>query len=343
LKEDTVELDWANMGFAYRQLPYRFQAEWKDGEWTEGGLSEEPTITIEEGATGLHYGQQCFEGLKAHTGPDGRARIFRPQENAARMKGSAERLCMPPPPEELFLRGVRSCVEANQEHWPPHTVRGASLYIRPLLIGVGHNLGLRPASRFVFRVFCSPVGPYFKGGFEDSSGLRLLVTERDRAAPRGVGAFKVGGNYAPGLLLHKQAKERGFDELLYFDALEHKWLDEAGSANVFGVLEGGRLVSPLSDSILPSITRRSILTLAEEDLDLTVERRKVGADEIPAFREMGLTGTATVITPVRSVTNQEHEVSFSDVPGPVSTRLYKRLTGIQRGEIEDTRGWLLSV
>ncbi|RMG10081.1 MAG: branched-chain amino acid aminotransferase [Planctomycetota bacterium] len=327
----------APTGFAYRPTPWRFQAEW-DGSWSEGRLLSDPRLSIEEGATCLHYGQQCFEGLKAYAAPDGTPLLFRPEENARRMARSAERLLLPPPPEELFFAGVRACVRANRDHLPAHG-SGASLYVRPVLLGVGDNLGLRPAPRAVFRVFCSPVGPYFADGLR---GIRLLVSDEDRVAPRGLGAYKAGGNYAGGLLLAKRAKEQGYDEVLYLDAIEHRYLDEAGSANVYGVA-GGTLLTPRSPSILPSITLASLLVLAEEELGLRVERRRVAIDEVADFEEMGCTGTAAVITPVASVRHGEQEWRLPHAPGPRTEELYRLLVGTQTGALPDPRGWRMPV
>lgn len=341
-----VDLDWANLGFTYLRTPWRFQAEWRDGAWSEGQLLSENTITIEEGACALHYAQQCFEGMKAFTTPEDRSVLFRPTENAKRMAVSARRLLMPAPPEELFLHGVRECVRANEEWMPPHGL-GAAMYVRPLLIGVGDNLGLRPAPRYLFRVFCSPVGPYFKGGVR---AIRLRVSELDRVAHNGTGAFKVGGNYAGGLMATAEAKKAGYDEALYLDPLEHRYLEEAGSANVFGILapraRGGkhRLVTPESPSILPSVTMASVLTIAAEELGLEVERRRIAIDEVADFVEMGCTGTAAVITPVAVVNDGARDVAIGhDAPGPLTLDLYGRLTGIQRGKLPDTRGWVVPV
>lgn len=338
------DLNWSKLGFGYRETPARFVAEWVDGAWTPGELTDRSTIEIAEGAVCLHYGQQCFEGLKATRAADGRILLFRADRNAARMARSAERLLMPPVPPEMFLRAVTETVAANRDWVPPADAAGAALYVRPVLLGVGHNLGLRPAPRYHFRVFCSPVGPYFGDGF--GGGIKLRVADHDRAAPRGVGQYKVGGNYAPGLLLHHQAKADGFDEVLYLDALERRYLDEAGSANVFGVAarEGQEtLVTPRSESILPSITLDSLLTLATEDLGIAVERRPVLLEEVRTFREFSLTGTATVITPVASVTHQDATWTFPESPGTAARRLFDRLSAIQRGVVEDTRGWTVAV
>lgn len=329
--------DPKQLGFDYVATPWRFQAEW-DGEWNKGGLIDAPTLTLEEGATALHYGQQCFEGLKAFAGPDGVPQLFRADENAARMARTAERILLPPPSKDLFHKGVHACVLANRDLVPPHG-SGASLYVRPLLIGVGDNLGVRPARRAVFRVFCSPVGPYFKGGMK---GIRLKVSDQDRVAPRGLGAFKTGGNYAGGLLLAKQVKEEGYDEVLYLDAREHRYLDEAGSANVYGI-KGDTFIQPDSDSILPSITMKSLLVLAAEELHMTVECRKIPVEEIRELDEMGCTGTAAVITPVALVHHAGQDMEIPAAPGPKTRELYRLLTGIQAGEIEDTRGWVVKV
>lgn len=333
--------DWKQIGFTYRPMPWRFQAEWRDGAWSEGVLTDEQTITLEEGSTAIHYGQQCFEGLKAFAGPGGELLLFRPDRNAARMERSAARLLMPGPGEELFLRGVRACVDACRAALPPHG-SGATLYIRPLLIGVGDNLGVRPAPRYLFRVFCSPVGPYFKGGW---TGIRLITTDQDRVAPRGTGSHKVGGNYAGQMALTRMAKEKGFDEVLYLDPIEHRWLEEAGSANVFGLLPGqpATFVTPESPSILPSITLDSLLVLAREELGLTVERRRIGIDEVARCTEMGCAGTAAVITPVALVQHLGKDVKLPEAPGPVAKELYRLLTSIQQGIIPDRRGWVVRV
>jgi branched-chain amino acid aminotransferase len=332
--------DWSALGFGYRQTPYRFHAEWRDGAWSDGELVEDPYLHIEEGACGLHYGQQCFEGLKAYRGPDGHPLLFRVDQNAARMHRSAERLLMPPVSEALFIRAVEACVWANREQLPPHG-SGASLYVRPMLIGVGENLGLRPAPCYIFRVFCSPVGAYFQGGLK---GIRLLVTDHDRVAPRGTGAYKVGGNYAAGLLLAKEAKAKGYNEVLYLDALERRYLDEAGSANVYGILSGdpATFVTPLSDSILPSITMSSMLALAE-DRGLKVERRQVPIEEVATFSEMGCTGTAAVVTPVAQITHGEVVYDLPAAPGPITSELYDQLTQIQVGARPDPHGWVRRV
>tara|TARA_R110002072_G_scaffold50559_5_gene135988 strand:+ start:867 stop:1907 length:1041 start_codon:yes stop_codon:yes gene_type:complete len=333
--------DWVNLGVNYHATPWRFQALWEDGSWNEGGLVAEPTITLSEGSTAIHYGQQCFEGLKAHAGPDGQALLFRADQNAARMARTAERLIIPPPPEELFLRGVEATIAANPGALPPHGC-GASLYLRPLLIGVGDNLGLRTAPRFVFRVFCSPVGPYFKGGLEP---IRLAISPFDRVAARGTGSFKAGGNYAGGLFASRQAKSLGCDEALYLDPQTRSFLDEAGSANVFGILPGegdapDTLVTPASASILPSITMDALCTLAKDELGLVVERRPLPVSELPKLRELACAGTAAVVTPVSAVRLEDgSEITLPQPVGDTTRRLFQTLTAVQTGLAEDRWGW----
>ena len=333
-------LDWKNLGFSYLRTPYRFQATWEDGRWTPGELLEDSTVQLAEGSCALHYGQQCFEGLKAFGAPDQGVLLFRPDQNAARLARTAARLMMPAVPPELFMRGVRECVRANVAWVPPHG-SGASLYIRPVLLGVGDNLGLRPAPRYLFRVFCSPVGPYFKGGL---TGIKLWVSDRDRAAPRGTGSFKAGGNYAGGLLASYEAKQKGYDEALYLDPEKRRYLDEAGSANLFGILEAmgdhpPELVTPESETILPSITLDSLLTVAREELGLPVARRKIPLDELLRVTELACAGTAAVVTPVASVTAGETTYEFLPAPGPVTRQLYDKLTSLQRGERADPYDW----
>ena len=337
-------LDWANLGFSYVRTPYRFQATWADGRWTPGELLEDNTLVIEEGACALHYGQQCFEGLKAFATADGQVLLFRPDQNAARLARSAARLMMPAVPPELFMHAVRECVRANLAWVPPHA-SGASLYIRPVLLGVGDNLGLRPAPRYLFRVFCSPVGPYFKGGLK---GIKLLASDHDRAAPRGTGAHKAGGNYAGGLLASHEAKQKGYDEALYLDPVHRRYLDEAGSANLFGILEAigdhpPELITPESGTILPSITLDSLMTVAREELGLSVARRKIPVDELMRLTELACAGTAAVVTPVASVTVGERTFEFLPAPGPWTRKLYDLLRSLQRGEREDPYDWTVNV
>ncbi len=266
------ELDWQNWALNIQRLIIVFSAIYKDGLWSEGELSSSEFIKIHEGAPALHYAQQCFEGLKAQTAQDGRVLLFRPDLNAQRMAITADRLSMPAVPEELFLRGVQQAVEANQSWIPPYG-SGASLYIRPLLIGVGENMGLKPAKSYEFRVMVSPVGPYYKSG--GLSLISLAVSDIDRAAPHGTGDVKAGANYPVGLYATRKAKELGANEALYLDAAEHRYLEEAGSANIIIAQADNRLITPKSDAILPSVTRRSIMTIAEQELGMQIEERAI--------------------------------------------------------------------
>ncbi|MCP4755040.1 MAG: branched-chain amino acid aminotransferase [Proteobacteria bacterium] len=337
---EKVDLDWANLGFNYIKTDYRFMATYEDGQWSEGRNISDEMMEIHEGSPAVHYAQQCFEGLKAQTGKDGRVLLFRADLNADRLIQTAERLLMPKIPKELFLQGVEEAVRTNYAWVPPYG-SGASLYIRPLLIGIGENLGLRPAPKYIFRVFVSPVGPYYKGG--GISLISLAVTDFDRAAPLGTGKYKAGANYAGGLLSTLRAQEMGATEALYLDSSERKYLDEAGSANILLSMSGDRFVTPKSNAILPSVTRRSIMTLAKEELKLNIEERPVELmKEIGEIQEMAACGTAAVISPVGKiwVGNQWYKFHKNgEEVGPVMQQLYDSLTRIQRGEQEDPYGW----
>ncbi|MBU2515489.1 branched-chain amino acid aminotransferase [bacterium] len=338
------DLDWGNLGFSYMKTDYRFVATWKDGSWTEGETITEEMMQIHEGSPALHYGQQCFEGLKAQTAKDGRVLLFRADLNAERLSNTANRLLMPSVPKELFMKGVEETVRNNYAWIPPHG-SGASLYIRPLLIGVGENLGLRPATSYEFRVFVSPVGPYYKG--TGLSLISLAVTDYDRAAPRGTGYVKAGANYAGGLLSTKSAQEIGANEALYLDSAERKYLDEAGSANIVLSLKDGTIVTPKSAAILPSVTRRSIMVLAKEELGLTTEERPVELlKELTKIEEMAACGTAAVISPVGKIfVNGQWHTFYKDGKevGPTMLKLYELLTQIQKGERQDPYGWTQEV
>ncbi len=338
------DLDWGNLGFTYMKTDYRFVATWKDGNWSEGETITDEMMQIHEGSPALHYGQQCFEGMKAQTAKDGRILLFRANLNAERMNNTADRLMMPSVPEELFMKGVEEAVRNNFAWIPPYG-SGASLYIRPLLIGVGENLGLRPATSFEFRVFVSPVGPYYKG--DGLSLISLAVTDYDRAAPRGTGYVKAGANYAGGLLSTKSAQDIGANEALYLDSAERKYLDEAGSANILLSLKGGSFVTPKSDAILPSVTRRSIMVLAREELGLKTEERSVELmKELPEIEEMAACGTAAVISPVGKIWVNDQWHTFyknGEEVGPTMLKLYELLTQIQKGEREDPHGWTQEV
>lgn len=339
---EKVSLDWAKIGFKYHKTDYRFRATWINGEWDGGRLVEDSFITLNEGAPALHYAQQCFEGMKAQTAKDGRILLFRPKLNAERMRRTAERLLMPSVSDGLFIKAVEQVVRANHR-WVPPFGSGASLYIRPMLIGVGENLGLRPAEEFEFRVFCSPVGPYYSEGGLGS--ISLAVSEYDRAAPQGTGSYKAGANYAAGLLATKEAVALGADEALYLDSRDRRFIDEAGSANILVLINGDKLVTPASNAILPSITRRSIMMLAETDLNLKVEERAIDLrKEFDNFVEMAACGTAAVLSPVTRVWfDDEWHVVGQSTETPVMQSLYDKLLGIQRGILRDPSHWVHSI
>lgn len=336
---DIQNIDWEKLDFSYKNMPYRYRAYWKDGEWLRGTLVTNNNIVLSESATSIHYGQQCFEGMKAQCSKEGEILLFRPEENAKRLRNSAKRLRMPPVPEDMFLNAVKETVLANKEYVPPYGY-GASMYIRPLLIGIGDNLGVRPAPEYLFTVFVVPVGPYFKEGFKPVK--MKIELDYDRAAPQGTGDAKVGGNYSAGILPVEQAREEGYSEVIYLDAKEKKYFEETGAANLLFVFKNGELATPKSDAILPSITRRSIVDIAREDLDLTMEHRKVSVKELPEIEEAGACGTAAVITPIGTIGYKGHDYKFyadGEEPGPITTKLYERLTQIQVRDIEDNHSW----
>ncbi len=333
-------LNWADLGFQYHQTDYRFRAVNVNGVWSRGELITSQMIAVHEGAPAIHYAQQCFEGLKAQTAPDGRVLLFRPDLNSERMNQAAGRLLIPEVPKELFIRGVEEAVRANYAWIPPHG-SGAALYIRPMLIGMGENLGLRPAKEFEFRVFVSPVGPYYKSA--GLSVISLAVSDIDRAAPGGTGSFKVGANYAGGLLATKQAHALGANEALYLDSASHRFIDEAGSANIIVAMSGNRLVTPKSAAILPSVTRRSLMVIAEQELKMNIENRAIELrKEIADFEEVCACGTAAVLSPVGKILVDGQWHSFygnGEKVGPVMQKLYDLLVGIQRGELADNNHW----
>lgn len=338
------DIDWRNLGFEYTKTDYRFSAIYQDGAWSEGELLTSEFIQIHEGAPALHYAQQCFEGMKAQTAQDGRILLFRPELNCERMQRTCDRLSMPRVPEELFLRGVHEAVRANRDWVPPYG-SGAALYIRPLLIGVGANMGLKPAKQYEFRVIVSPVGPYYKSG--GLSLISLAVSDFDRASPHGTGDVKAGANYPGGLYATNKAKELGANEALYLDAAEHRYLEEAGSANIIVSLSGNRLVTPKSDAILPSITRRSIMTLAQEELGMETAARPIDLRaEVDSFEEVGACGTAAVLSPVGKIWFDDKWHRFygnGEEVGPVMQKLYDLLSSIQNGEADDRFGWTVAV
>ncbi|MDH2925387.1 branched chain amino acid aminotransferase [Nicoletella semolina] len=335
------QIDWQNIGFSYIKTDYRFIAHWKGGEWSTGELSTDNTLHIHEGSTALHYGQQCFEGLKAYRCKDGSINLFRPDQNAKRLQASCDRLLMPQVPNELFIRACKEVVKAN-EHWLAPYGTGATLYLRPFVIGVGENIGVRTAPEFIFSVFCCPVGAYFKGGLAPSN---FLVSDYDRAAPAGTGAAKVGGNYAASLYPGKIAKERNFSDCIYLDPKTHTKIEEVGSANFFGITKDNKFITPDSPSILPSITKYSLLYLAKERLGLEALEADVYMDKLDQFAEAGACGTAAVITPIGGIQYGEHfHVFHSETEvGPITKRLYDELVGIQFGDIEAPDGWIVKV
>lgn len=333
-----AELDWRNLGFGYIKTDQNIRYTWKNGEWDRGVITTEETLPLHMAATCLHYGQEAFEGLKAFEHKNGEVGVFRVEENARRMKRTAEKIFMAPVPEDMFVEAVFRAVNANRRFVPPYGT-GASLYIRPLLIGSGPQVGVKPAEEYTFMVFVTPVGPYFKTGFKPVS--LIVEDEYDRAAPNGVGDIKVGGNYAAGMRASIRAKEKGYTEVLYLDAKEKKYIDESGPANFFAITKDGRYVTPKSLSILPSVTNMSLFDLAS-DLGMKPERRAVEIEEIFDFAEAGCCGTAAVITPVGSITWGDRKVVYSNDgnAGPRCTDLYHRLTDIQLGDAADPYGWV---
>ncbi len=333
------DIDWSNIGFGYIKTDYRYVSNFKDGSWDEGALITDDTITLSECACVLQYAQTCFEGLKAYTTEDGHIVIFRPDLNAERMMNSAARLEMPQFPKERFVEAVTKLVEANADFVPPYG-SGATLYIRPYMFGTNPVIGVKPASEYQFRAFCTPVGPYFKGG---AKPITIRVTDFDRAAPHGTGHVKAGLNYAMSLHAIVDAHKQGFDENMYLDAGTRTYVEETGGANFIFVTKDGTVVTPKSDSILPSITRRSILYVAEHYLGLRTEERKVPFSEVKDFAECGLCGTAAVISPVGKIVDHGNEICFPsgmEKMGPVIQKLYDTLTGIQMGHIEAPEGWI---
>jgi branched-chain amino acid aminotransferase len=333
-----ADLDWRNLSFGYLKTDWNARYTWKDGKWDEGVMTADEMLPLHMAATCLHYGQEAFEGLKAFEQKNGDVAVFRIEENAKRMERTADKIYMAKVPEELFIEAVFRTINANRRFVPPYGT-GASLYIRPLLIGSGPQVGVKPAEEYMFIVFVTPVGPYFKTGFKP---VDLIVEEEfDRAAPNGVGDIKVGGNYAAGMRASIRAKSRGYTEVLYLDAKEKKYIDESGPANFFAITKAGQYVTPASQSILPSVTNMSLFQLAA-DMGLKPERRPVEVKEIFDFEEAGCCGTAAVITPIGSITWGDKKVSLSKngEAGPKCTELYKRLTSIQLGDSKDPYGWI---
>ena len=336
---EKKNIDWSNLGFGYIQTDKRFVSNYKDGAWDEGVLTEDATVVINECAGVLQYAQTIFEGMKAYTTKDGKIVVFRPDLNAARMADSARRLEMPVYPEDKFVEAIAKTVEANAAYVPPYG-SGASLYLRPYMFGSNPVIGVKPADEYQFRVFATPVGPYFKGG---AKPLTLKVSDYDRAAPCGTGHIKAGLNYAMSLHAIVTAHEEGYDENMYLDAATRTKVEETGGANFLFITKDNKVVTPKSDSILPSITRRSLMYVAKEYLGLEVEEREVSIDEVKDFAECGLCGTAAVISPVGKIVNHGEEICFPsgmEKMGPTIQKLYDTLTGIQMGTIEAPEGWI---
>lgn len=332
-------IDWSNLGFGYIKTGERFVSNYKDGKWDDGVLTTDDTVIISECAGVLQYAQTVFEGLKAYTTCDGKIVVFRPDLNAKRLSDSCKRLEMPTYPEDKFIEAVEKVVKANADFVPPYGT-GATLYIRPYIFGSNPVIGVKPADEYQFRVFTTPVGPYFKGG---AKPITIKVSDFDRAAPNGTGHIKAGLNYAMSLHAIVTAHNEGFDENMYLDAATRTKVEETGGANFLFVTKYGKIVTPKSSSILPSITRRSLMYVAEHYLGLEVEEREVYLDELKDFAECGLCGTAAVISPVGKIYDHGKEICFPagmDEMGPITKKLYETLTGIQMGQIEAPEGWI---
>ncbi len=336
-----MNIDWQSLPFGYMKTDYNVRCYYRNGAWGEVEVSSSEIVNIHMAASCLHYGQEAFEGLKAYRCKDGKIRIFRPEENAARMQSTSRGIVMPEMPTDKFVEMCKRVVKMNERFIPPYGT-GASLYLRPLLIGTGITVGVKPADEYLFLIFVTPVGPYFKGGFQ--ANPYVITRKYDRSAPLGTGIYKVGGNYAASLKAHTEACHGGqYACEFYLDAKEKKYVDEAGAANFFGIKDGV-YVTPKSTSILPSITNKSLMQVAE-DLGIKAERRPVALEELKDFQEAGACGTAAVISPISRLDDPEtgHSYTFGDEPGPISKKLYERLRAIQLGEVEDTHNWNTTV
>ena len=339
---EKKDLDWSHLTFDYQPTDYSYVCNYKDGAWDEGGLTTDHTVTLSECAGILHYCQEVFEGLKAYATKDGDIVCFRPDLNAARMHDSTERLVMPPFPQDKFVEAVKQVVKANAA-WVPPFGSGATLYVRPMMFATGEVIGVKPAPAYQFRILVTPVGPYFGG-----APAKICVSDYDRAAPHGTGNIKAGLNYAMSLYPYMLAHENGYAENMYLDSQSRTYVEETGGANILFAKADGTLVVPQShtDSILPSITRRSLVQLAKEQLGMTVEERPVKFEEVPEFVECGLCGTAAVISAVGEVHHGDETIVFKnghDEMGPIMTKLRETLTGIQAGEIEGPAGWVVKI
>ena len=332
-------LDWASLPFGYLQADYNVRCYYRNGKWGEIEVSSDANISMSIAATCLHYGQEGFEGLKAYRGQDGKVRMFRVKDNAERLQMTARGLLMAEVPTELFEEMCKKVVLMNEDWIPPYET-GATLYLRPLLIGTGAQVGVKAADEYCFLIFVTPVGPYFKGGFQCNP--YVITRQWDRAAPLGTGRYKVGGNYAASLQASKYAHDKGYAAEFYLDAKEKKYMDECGAANFFGIKDN-TYVTPKTDSILPSITNRSLMQLAE-DFGMKVERRPIPEEELSTFEEAGACGTAAVISPISYIDDPDNDkrytISKDGQPGPISKKLYDTLRGIQYGTVEDKHGWI---
>ena len=332
------EIDWSNLSFGYMKTDYTVRCYYRNGAWGEIEVCSEETIPMHMAATCLHYGQEAFEGLKAYRCPDGKVRVFRIDENAARLQSTCRGILMPEVPTEMFIEMVEKVIRLNEHFIPPYE-SGATLYIRPLLIGTSAQVGVHPAEEYLFVIFVTPVGPYFKGGF--AANPYVIVREYDRSAPLGTGVYKVGGNYAASLRANKLAHDLGYSCEFYLDAKEKKYMDECGAANFFGIKDN-TYVTPKSSSILPSITNKSLMQLAM-DLGMKVERRQIPEEELATFEEAGACGTAAVISPIERIddldTKQSFIISKDGQPGPICRKLYEKLRNIQYGIEPDEHGW----
>ncbi|MFV0271468.1 MAG: branched-chain amino acid aminotransferase [Macellibacteroides fermentans] len=332
-------INWSELSFGYMKTDYNVRCYYRDGKWGELEVSSSELINLHMASTCLHYGQESFEGLKVFKGKDGKARVFRMDENAKRMQSSCRGIMMPELPVDKFEEAVRKVVKLNERFIPPYE-SGASLYVRPLLIGLGAQVGVRPATEYLFIVFVTPVGPYFKDGFKPTPVV--ILRGYDRAAPLGTGTYKVGGNYAASLAAGEKAHELGYSAVLYLDAKEKKYVDECGPANFFGIKDN-KYITPKSTSILPSITNKSLMQLAE-DMGMTVERRQIPEDELATFEEAAECGTAAVVTPIERIDdideNKSYVFSKDGKPGPVCEKLYHKLRAIQYGDEPDQYGWV---
>jgi len=335
----TMNLDWKNLPFRYMRTDYNVRCYFRKGKWGELEISSSEYIPLHMAATSLHYGQEAFEGMKAYMGKDGKIRIFRWQDNASRMADSAKGIKMAVVPHDLFHKAITTVIRLNKKYIPPYGT-GASLYVRPLLIGSGAEVGVKPADEYLFMVFVTPVGPYFKEGFKPVN--MMICRQYDRAAPRGTGHIKIGGNYAASLLSMEEGHEKGFACVIYLDAKEKKYIDECGPANFFGI-KNNTYITPDSDSILPSITNKSLMTLAEK-MGMKVLKQPVAVDELDSFTEVGACGTAAVISPIGKIVdpdvNKTYEYCKDGKPGPLSVKLYNKLTAIQYGDEPDLYGWI---